>query len=668
MRHTIWTLHLLGFIGLSLGQDLIPTLPITFPESNSPQCTKDSLLLEQAYQEKLYWAMKMYDASVKSPVGFISGSILQFGDFNECMTVSEPIRSQFCVVTLVLLIDPSYNQTDPYTNDYRPDDSIWEVINDRGVDTKQMRNIVHISLCVPENCNENVIKYEMNKYLATQNLSVPMIATFLPNACTHQDEYSLETLDLIFCSLCALLIALVILATLYHVKFQDTSKMDKGNFLMCFSMRNTYRTFMTPTPLMNGLDLNRITGLYLISTFTVVLGHRLGMFMVGAMVNYDLLEKIFRVPKYSMWASHVSIVVDNFFTLSGFLVGMMVPNYMEKPKPNLLLLCLNRYIRLMPVFALVTFFYATMLRFTGDGVLWNFAIKVETANCRDNWWTNLLFINNYVNTGSSCIVQAWYLPCDFHMFLLVTVIFYFTRTKPKIFQTLIVALIALSLFAHFYGTYAWNLTPYLLFFKRMWDDMRNHEYFKQFYIKTHFRATPYFVGFLAGYTFYMRKPSTMSAARTYSLMTCGLLTLCITYWSGSLFSEPENRRLGFYSAFYSTAATAMWAVGYLMIIAVVIIGADNPLQKFFSSKIFVPVGKLSYNIYIIHMYVQMHSTLTKRAPSYLTMTELVGKTIADIIYSSLIGLFLYFFVENPCRSLAKYLLFGRSRTKSNNPV
>lgn len=44
----------------------------------------------------------------------------------------------------------------------------------------------------------------------------------------------------------------------------------------------------------------------------------------------------------------------------------------------------------------------------------------------------------------------------------------------------------------------------------MWDNVRGYDYFKLYNIKTHFRAVPYLIGFLTGYTFYTKKPNKLS--------------------------------------------------------------------------------------------------------------------------------------------------------------
>lgn len=73
----------------------------------------------------------------------------------------------------------------------------------------------------------------------------------------------------------------------------------------------------------------------------------------------------------------------------------------------------------------------------GDGPFWRRVNEPEKLFCRTNFWTNFLFVNNYVHAdepvgelviGSTtnfhhensfqCIQQSWYLAADFQLSVL----------------------------------------------------------------------------------------------------------------------------------------------------------------------------------------------------------------------------------------------------------
>ena len=53
---------------------------------------------------------------------------------------------------------------------------------------------------------------------------------------------------------------------------------------------------------------------------------------------------------------------------------------------------------MLPVSLVIIFFYATLFYKLGSGPRWDEVVGLERDYCQNNWWTNLLFINNYVNS------------------------------------------------------------------------------------------------------------------------------------------------------------------------------------------------------------------------------------------------------------------------------
>lgn len=56
-----------------------------------------------------------------------------------------------------------------------------------------------------------------------------------------------------------------------------------------------------------------------------------------------------------------------------------------------------RFMRLIPIYGLVILFMTSAFKYLGDGPVWRKLKESQEINCRENYWTNLLFINNFVN-------------------------------------------------------------------------------------------------------------------------------------------------------------------------------------------------------------------------------------------------------------------------------
>lgn len=51
----------------------------------------------------------------------------------------------------------------------------------------------------------------------------------------------------------------------------------------------------------------------------------------------------------------------------------------------------------MPVYGLMIAFHTFVLLHLADGPLWKKIAIQESNYCQQNWWSNLLFINNYID-------------------------------------------------------------------------------------------------------------------------------------------------------------------------------------------------------------------------------------------------------------------------------
>ena len=59
--------------------------------------------------------------------------------------------------------------------------------------------------------------------------------------------------------------------------------------------------------------------------------------------------------------------------------------------------CLHFISRLTPAYGLIMLMFSTLAVHVGSGPFWSFMVR-QSDNCAKNWWANLLYINNYVDT------------------------------------------------------------------------------------------------------------------------------------------------------------------------------------------------------------------------------------------------------------------------------
>jgi hypothetical protein len=103
--------------------------------------------------------------------------------------------------------------------------------------------------------------------------------------------------------------------------------------------------------------------------------------------------------------------------MSGFLLTYLFLSRKKYEKDSSISIFLKsvllRYIRFAPLQAIVLLIHATWLFRMGNGPIFNKTNYAEQEFCRKHWWKNMLFIDNYTNGDEKCLIQTWYLDCDF---------------------------------------------------------------------------------------------------------------------------------------------------------------------------------------------------------------------------------------------------------------
>lgn len=171
---------------------------------------------------------------------------------------------------------------------------------------------------------------------------------------------------------------------------------NKSPYLMAFSVTSNAEKLFH---ISNGKKKNNIdclNGIRVLSMIWVMYGHSFTSNLMVPKINFIDYIKWTRTF-FSLFTHNSFIAVDSFFFLSGLLLSWMGMKEIEKRKGriNVPLMYLHRYLRLTPMVAFIMLFIMSLLKFFGDGPLFDDFIKQGTLKCETNWWMNLLYIQNY---------------------------------------------------------------------------------------------------------------------------------------------------------------------------------------------------------------------------------------------------------------------------------
>ncbi|XP_063906237.1 nose resistant to fluoxetine protein 6-like isoform X2 [Zophobas morio] len=581
------------------------------------------------------------------------------GNFDECVNLKQPttsgdeeppIQGQYCLADVELFNKKQY--------DGRVARS-FETFKDRP--RHVFNNTMYWSICVPSSCTVDEVKFVIKEIftLATKQKNVNVRLS--EDKCHIKKPQPFSTMEIVYGTVVGAFTIFVFLATAFHYYVLQQEKTSGGSVLkeaiLCFSVIRTVGKFLTTKS--SELNLECICGIRFISMIFIISGHTF-LFMVGGPVqNVDFYDKESRNPINAIFVNS-PLLVDTFLLISGFLLCYLLLIELEKRKGriNVPLLYIARYIRLTPSYLVVLGFYCTFFFRIGDGPLWDSRIKLEQERCQKSWWTNLLYVNNYVYTDSLCMFQSWYLAADYHLFIIAPLIIYPLWKFTKIGKAALGAGIFVTVVAPFIITLTKNLDPTLMIFAPEMYDITQNSYFKTAYIKTHMRAGSYFFGLLFGYILYklQTKGTKMSKYVIWFgwmlSATCGIIAM----YSVVIFYDPHHQYNAFEAAVYASLHRVAWciSIGWIMIVCVT--KNASLVNRFLSWKPFIPLSRLTYCAYLVNGFIEVYSFASLRQGTYMSIFEMGSVSLSHTILTFSLAFLMCIFFESPIHGLEKIFL------------
>ncbi|KAF2881821.1 hypothetical protein ILUMI_24377 [Ignelater luminosus] len=388
--------------------------------------------------EKEWWAYQMYDASTKHfpGSGVLNGNLVHFGDYDECLNVTsteDEIAGKYCLATVPL-------------EQFIPKKDLITTKNpETRVTLPESGTSPAFALCLPDSCSAIDLNH-ISALVPVHNLKIKFNET-LCNAKSEQGI--LNSGDITAISVLSVILLLVLISTIYEVVMHYKKQKIYHPILTAFSaFANTKKIVQTSD---EPGQITCLHGIRVISMMWVVFGHRYSyIFMIPkSNLSYLFIDYIYQ--KTTMFAAGATVSVDTFLVLSGLLVsyGFMVSTS-RGSKFNIIRYYIHRIIRLTPLLGAVMLVHGTFLRHMGDGPLWKLTTTKLRDPCVENWWTTLLYVQNYVTPGNGiCIRQSWYLGVDTQLYLLSPIILLPLRKWPKVGIILTLLFMVASIIASF---------------------------------------------------------------------------------------------------------------------------------------------------------------------------------------------------------------------------
>ena len=330
---------------------------------------------------------------------------------------------------------------------------------------------------------------------------------------------------------------------------------------------------------------------------------------------------------------------------------------------------IHRILRILPAYMLVLLFYTTLSPYLINTSPNRFLVGLQTdavdvANCRKNWWSNLLFINNFVPDNSdhtnlmSCMAWSWYLAVDMQLFVLTPfVVLPFTFTTAsynKLGWVLAILLLIASSIANFVQSLDNNFDAGAA--------TSNPLYFSANYVKPWMRCQPYIVGILTSVLYVQHKEQITRIFTPKVVLFSYLLVLMVPFFITFGANGEIAGAWGFASAmtavssaFYLALSRLGWGLALGIITLLCISPFGGVMNGFLSSVLWLPMARMSFCAYLVHPIVlnTYYGNLSENRYDYNTILYSFG---GALFWTYIAAFVATLFLEMPFAQLEKLLL------------
>ncbi|XP_076360322.1 O-acyltransferase like protein-like [Tachypleus tridentatus] len=351
-----------------------------------------------------------------------------------------------------------------------------------------------------------------------------------------------------------------------------------------------------------------------------------------------------------------TFAVDTFFFISGLLVTHRTLRKLGENQDhlNLLKFYIHRYWRLTPAFILISALIIIAPNF-GSGPLWHDKLDSSAKVCRKNWWTNLLYISNFLKPEEICVSHGFYLACEMQFFLLSPV-FIMTLYRKAIVGKLLLALgIFGSMITVGILTPLFNQMPTLLF--SITEPNIQDEFARLIFFMPYTHFAPYCVGIATGYILFVYRHKKISIHPIVALLgwtvafTCNLAVVFGVYaWNRGYLPGLVT------GALYACISRFVWTLGLSWVVVACMNGYGGTINSLLSWKFYVPLSRVSYLVFLIHPACIIFFFGHYRSTLYYSSCLVFYLFLAYTSVSYLGGFLCSLFYQTPFWSLERFIV------------
>ncbi|CAH2089103.1 unnamed protein product [Euphydryas editha] len=483
----------------------------------------------------------------------------------------------------------------------------------------------------------------------------------------HDDKIVLDVSDYIVATIYVLLVLLNIIGSFYDVILCDKDQKQGNQYLLAFSLRKNWAKLIAPAgsgpdPRLERLKL--FNGIRAMTMICVIFSHTALVMSFTYIKNPIYLEKAYDDPLKQLLFNG-SLVTHTFFVMSSFLLAYNLQILSETKEikwTKIPMAILLRWIRLTPPYALIIATISTWMRHIGDGPLWPMVVTSEANICRQYWWANIFYFNNYIYSDDTCFPQGWYLAADTQLFCL-GVAFLVLVQRSCYRKVGLVMLFLLSLVITAAHTYFQDLEAVVIQSPESYRSIYvTDDTFDLVYIRGHTNISTYIMGLAGGLLTYhwQKNEKDFSKYKKYRWAFWSQFPLGVAViLSGGFFYIdgyiPSTIVRVTYATFYKPL--------FQTLIVIFIIGTIFKIETVYRGIVewrgLTWAGRVSYSAFLLHTMFQRSYVGGLTEPLYMTDYYVLIVLCASTFLSFLCGAGLWLCVEAPLAALSRALLSNK---------
>ncbi|KAJ8909464.1 hypothetical protein NQ315_011233 [Exocentrus adspersus] len=501
------------------------------------------------------------------------------------------------------------------------------------------------AICLPSNCTDEDVKKVFNRIFGTESVR-----------CQIKDDLSPPLTNGAIATIVVLAAfsGLLVVSTAMDLYFQLKHTEPSNGILVAFSVLSNGRKLFRINK--NSNELTCLNGIRFFSMLWWTETLRSMAIVSGTMS------------------------VDSFLLLGG---ALLVYSYFKAKhqglKFNIYQFYIHRYLRLTPALAALILVITTLAPYMGTGPLWDNVTTTLVKPCQRYWWTTLLYIQNYANEDFVlCLGHSWYLSVDMQLYivspLILIPLWRYSKIGVGVIITCIIVFIAVP-FSIAYVTQIPALVTNLYALDSYMD------YTRYYYIKTHARPAPWFIGLLLGYL--LAKVKFQNGLKTLKLKkvaviiswaVCITVTLTCVFGGHSTLTGPEFDLLG--NTFYIGFVRPTWALCLAFVIFFCVTGNGvslnvfifhivlsdlkkenilGPIDWFLSWPIYQVLNRFTYSVYLLHYPLLVMLAYSKKAGDYFDEMSAVYSFWGITMFSFGASILWVLAFESPVVAIEKFI-------------